>query len=40
MLKKPSSSVLDALPSSRTFQYAPGVNSSAALLESFFEHSL
>ena len=40
MLKKPSSSVLDSLLSSRTFQYAPVVNSSAALLESFFEHSL
>jgi hypothetical protein len=40
MLKNPFNCVLDALPSSRTYQYAPGVQSSAALLESFFEHSL
>jgi hypothetical protein len=36
MVKKSASCVLDALPSSRTAQYAPVVNPSAALLDEIF----
>jgi hypothetical protein len=36
MLKKSASGVLDVLLSSRTAQYAPGANPSAALLDGPF----